>query len=201
MDGPPAPQSWLLHTNTQQLDPFHTLLCLSPGSLTGSAAPRTELTFREIVYQLHSMDSLFPNPGTTSHLPWTVTQYITVQECTVWSPFFRRRQSHRQIMWLDQGHTESEHWVKERTHVLIPEPMLFLTTRLDWSLDLPAGFPQYWVSLRSASTCPGPWAQAGWAIPPTTWLSPGRAGGSSGEGPGEGTDTALRNAFHFNNKQ
>ena len=56
-------------TNTQQLDPFHTLLCLSPGSLTGSSAPCTELTFREIVYQLHSMDSLFPNPGTTSHLP------------------------------------------------------------------------------------------------------------------------------------
>ena len=47
------------------------------------------------------------------------------------------------MMRLDQDHTESEHWVKERTHVLIPEPMLFLTTRLDWSLDLPAGFPQY----------------------------------------------------------
>jgi hypothetical protein len=56
-------------TNTQHLDPFHNLLCLSPGSLTGSSASRTELTFREIVYQLHSMDSLFPNPGTTSHLP------------------------------------------------------------------------------------------------------------------------------------
>ena len=47
------------------------------------------------------------------------------------------------MMRLDQDHTESEHWVKKRTHVLIPEPMLFLTTRLDWSLDLPAGFLQY----------------------------------------------------------
>ena len=56
-------------TNTQHLDPFHNLLCLSPGSLTGSSASCTELTFREIVYQLHSMDGLFPNPGTTSHLP------------------------------------------------------------------------------------------------------------------------------------
>ena len=55
-------------TNTQQIDHFHILLCLSPGSLIGSSAPRTELTFREIVYQLHSMDGLFPNPGTTSHL-------------------------------------------------------------------------------------------------------------------------------------
>jgi len=34
------------------------------------------------------------------------------------------------MMRLDQDHTESEHWVKKRTHVLIPEPMLFLTTIL-----------------------------------------------------------------------
>ena len=81
-------------TNTQHLDPFHNLLCLSPGSLTGSSASRTELTFREIVYQLHSMDGLFPNPGTTSHLPWTVT----VQECTVWSPFSEDRVTDR---WWD----------------------------------------------------------------------------------------------------
>ena len=30
------------------------------------------------------------------------------------------------------------------------KPILFLTTRLDCPLELPAGFPQYWVSLRSA---------------------------------------------------
>ena len=81
-------------TNTQHLDPFYNLLCLSPGSLMGYSAFCTELTFREIAYQLHSMDGLFPNPGTTSHLPWTVT----VQECTVWSPFSEDRVTDR---WWD----------------------------------------------------------------------------------------------------
>ena len=57
------------NTNTQQPDPFHTLLCLYSGSLTGSSAPHTVLTFKEIFYQLHSMNRLIPNPETTSHLP------------------------------------------------------------------------------------------------------------------------------------
>ena len=69
MDGQPAPPIQLLPLPLSNQIPSIPLLCLSPGSLTGSSAPCTEPTFREIVYQLRSVDSLIPNPGTTSHLP------------------------------------------------------------------------------------------------------------------------------------
>ena len=142
------PQSWLLPPPLSNQIPSIPLLCLSPGSLTGSSAPHTEPTFREIVYQLHSMDRLIPNPGTTSHLPWTAAQYTTVQDCTVWFPFSEDTESWRGHVTWPRSHREC--WVRERTHVPIPESMLFLTTRLDCSLELPAGFPQYWVNVRSA---------------------------------------------------
>ena len=64
-----TPSNDLLPLALSNQIPSIPLLCLSPGSLTGSSAPCTEPTFREIVYQLHSMNSLIPNPGTTSYLP------------------------------------------------------------------------------------------------------------------------------------
>ena len=135
----PHPQSWLLPLPVGNQIPSIPLLCLSTGSLTVPSAPCIEPTFREIVYQLHSADRLIPNPGTTLQLPWTVAQYTT-EECTVWSPF-SEEDTESQIDHMSWPRSHSECWVKERAYMLIPEPILFLTTRLDWSLALPADFP------------------------------------------------------------
>ena len=133
MDGQPAPPIQLLPLPLSNQIPSIPLLCLSPGSLTGSSAPCTEPTFREIVYQLHSVDRLIPNPGTTLQLPWTIAQYTTVEECTVWPPFSEDN-TESQTGHMTWPRSHSECWVKERAYMAIPEPILFLTTRLDCSL-------------------------------------------------------------------
>ena len=133
MDGQPTPPILTAPTASQQPDSFHLPPVSVPRLLDCSSAPCIEPTFEEIVYQLHSVDRLIPNPGTTLQLPWTIAQYTTVEECTVWPPFSEDN-TESQTGHMTWPRSHSECWVKERAYMAIPEPILFLTTRLDGSL-------------------------------------------------------------------
>ena len=90
---------------------------------------------------------------------------------------------------------------RERTPNLIPEPMPLITRRPD-SLVVPVGFSQYREHPKdSASPFAYPRTHTELGVPPTTKHSPVTADRGSNEGPGEGTNRILRQAFHFNSEQ
>ena len=69
MDKPPTPPVLTAPTASQQPDSFHPPPVSVHRLLDCYSAPCIEPTFGEIVYQLHSVDRLIPNPGTTLQLP------------------------------------------------------------------------------------------------------------------------------------